>query len=88
MSNDARLLAAMANIRDDKNGKRVYFESCVSYLLLEYPVQRKKSQQKQLNNKREAEISGSAGSYTPDLGTKKGKSGVELCWHTSEEFAK
>ena len=88
MSNDARLLAAMANIRDDKNGKRVDFKSCVSCRLPECPVQRKKSQQNQLNDKREADIGGTVGNYTPGLGSKKGKSVAELCWHMSEEFTK
>lgn len=88
---DAKLLAAIANINDDKGdgtpanpGKRNDFEAAVAYLLPNDPVDRKK---KGAGKRTGAEISSTeVGSF----GSKKGigMTGVHLRWHKPSEFKK
>ena len=90
-STDAKLLAAIANINDDKGdgtaanpGKRNDFEAAVAYLLPNDPVARKK---KGTGKRTSAEISSAEVS---SFGSKKGigKTGVHLRWHKISEFKK
>ena len=100
-SQDARLLAAIANVRDDKGdgtaanpGKRNDFELAVAYLLPECPVARTKKGAGKRTNAEISEVEvGSVGDSEVEVGSfgeKKGigKTGVHLRWHKISEFKK
>ena len=88
---DARLLAVIANVRDDKGdgtpanpGKRSNFELMVAYLLPNDPVARKK---KGIGKRNSFEISSAT---VGAFGAKKGigRTGVHLRWHKMSKFKK
>ena len=83
---DAKLQAAIANIENDKAGKRVDFESAVAFLLPSCPVSRKQ-QKTSKNNVREisATTSGNS-SFSSKSGI--GQTGVHFRYYKPEEFKK
>eukprot|EP00980_Cylindrotheca_fusiformis_P010060 scaffold2221_cov124-Cylindrotheca_fusiformis.AAC.1 len=88
---DAELHAKLANVYDDEQGKLVDFEATASYLLLPAdPVRRKlKSASAKKDETAAAQISEtSSATVSSTVGTKSsvGKSGVELHFHTREEY--
>jgi len=76
---DSSLQAAMGNIRADTNNMRSNFEAAASHLIEVDPFRRASRQQGNNNKGTQAQVS--AVTFAG-----RGKSGVDLRWHTRKEF--
>ena len=75
-SQDSALQAAMGNIRADTHGLRGDFESAASHLIEVDPYRRSSGQQKNNNAPKISSVTFAG----------RGKTGVDLRWHTRKEF--
>ena len=87
--NDAKLQAAIANIENDKAGKRVNFEAVVAFLPPSFPVSRKRQKTTKTNVGGVGEISATTGGNS-SFGSKSGigETGVHFRYHQPAEFKK
>jgi hypothetical protein len=76
---DSALQAAMGNIRADTNGMRSNFETAASHLIEVDPYRRASNQGTNSNTGKQAYVS--AVTFAG-----RGKTGVDLRWHTRKEF--
>jgi len=82
---DPHILAGVAAVHQDEQGKRVDFEKTVSFLAPYCPVAKKQKEHKQSD--KSAQIASAKGGHIkPDLRSRKGKTGVELRYHKPHEF--
>ena len=86
---DAKLQAAIANIENDKSGKRVDFEAAVAFLLPSCPISRKRQKTTKTNVVGVSEISATTGGNS-SFGSKSGigETGVHFRYYQPAEFKK
>ena len=77
---DPEILAGLAAIKQDEQGKRANFEEAATFLLPFDPVAKK------INTRKNPAAEIGAANAKPDLGVATGKTGVPLRWHTNAEF--
>ena len=85
---DAGLQAAIANILDDKNGKRQDFEAAAAYLLPKDPVAKRRAMSHKCSS---VEISDTSAMKVSAKGKSSkvgiGTTGVHFCYYTPKDYA-